>query len=89
MTCLSNWTLIGDHCYLKLEDESSWEDANVRCHSFGGYILVLESDVEFWAINNVIPIDGVWLGCTDRYNESTWVCYGENFTNVLSMNYNC
>ncbi|XP_071814268.1 secretory phospholipase A2 receptor-like [Apostichopus japonicus] len=82
--CPDGWTLLNGHCYIYADGlKHSWDEANVWCYLRGAHLVVLETEQEMIDLRDMIVSEGIWLGCTDKQTESTWLCYNETLSDAI------
>lgn len=92
-SCTSGWVGNRDSCY-KFVARSltvkglAWEDAEIKCQSYGGHLVSIANQVEQTFITSKtkqFANERFWIGYNDRANESyfNWTdgLTGSNYTN--------
>ena len=71
--CPTDWVQYLDHCYFQDWVDRSWIDAQSNCENQGGYMLSIETAVEYEFIKHGFYAGVSWLGGTDAALEGVWV----------------
>ena len=73
--CEEGWKSFDGHCYLRVLEEESWDNASAFCESRGSYLLEITSDAELEYVGELMRIilDKFWIGATDRETEGVYV----------------
>ena len=76
--CIPGWTRFGDHCYLYVDSELKFGDAEAYCQRFSdanrmGHLVSVHSAQEMEFVTTLIRASGgkgnFWIGLTDSRRE--------------------
>ncbi|XP_071814225.1 C-type mannose receptor 2-like [Apostichopus japonicus] len=78
--CPFGWLTVAGKCYFQAGGIFKWLEAEIYCNSFGGNLLVVDSEDEVLAISETFsPLDQ-WIGCSDQWVSGDWICNGKDLT---------
>ncbi|XP_048749438.2 perlucin-like protein [Ostrea edulis] len=75
--CSKGWKRYGQSCYMINKQSLSWSDAVESCRNLSAYLAEIDTKGENDFIQKMLKennyFDQVWLGGTDKTNETTWI----------------
>ncbi len=77
----------GEHYYIFVETQCTWEEAKVKCEEMGGHLVTIQDADENEFVRGFVGVNSVWIGANDIDTEGTYVWItGEefNYTNWAS-----
>ncbi|XP_061186935.1 C-type lectin domain family 4 member A-like [Saccostrea echinata] len=61
-------------CYKDYNDSKIWQDANKKCGSDGGHLIMLDTVEKLSVFQNIIPENVYyWVGLEDMDEDGTWI----------------
>ncbi len=67
--CPSGWSPFYGHCYLLVQNATTWADAEKDCYNKGGHLASVHSADENTFIRNLYSSNNLWIGGTDAALE--------------------
>ncbi|XP_056001056.1 CD209 antigen-like protein E isoform X2 [Ostrea edulis] len=93
MRCPQNWVSYSKSCYKLFLSKESWNDAQVRCSSYGAVLAdITTAEENAFIVNKILRSassisHGVWAGATDVRKEGEWTWWSTN-TTMSFINWN-
>ncbi|XP_061533684.1 echinoidin-like [Phycodurus eques] len=91
--CPTGWTQLDCHCYMYVDEERTFADAEKVCQILSGNLVSIQNDLENGFVLELIQAGGgeglVWTGFSDEALEGTFVWTDnspQRFTNFDGIN---